>query len=76
MLKGEKQKSKKKQRGQNGGLLFNQGDDREQALSIQKAKEIFKNSTSRLAVTQETAELAGAVTAEIVVRNGERRWKV
>lgn len=75
MLKGEKQKSKKKQRGQNGGLLFDQGDDREQALSIEEAKEIFK-TTSRLAVTQETAELAGAVTAEIVVRNAERRCKV
>lgn len=41
LLKGVKQK---KQRSQNGGLLFGQGDGREQALSIQEAKEIFKTA--------------------------------
>lgn len=35
---------KKKQRNQNGGLLFDQGDDRGQALSIQEPKEIFKTT--------------------------------
>lgn len=41
LLKGEKQK---KQRSQNGRLLFSQGDGREQTLSIQEAKEIFKTA--------------------------------
>lgn len=41
LLKDEKQK---KQRSQNKGILFNQGGGREQALSIQEVKEIFKTA--------------------------------
>lgn len=37
-------KAKKRQRSQNGGLLFNWGDGRGQALSIQEAKESFKTA--------------------------------
>lgn len=42
LLKAEKQK--KNQRSQSGGLLFDEGDGREQALSIQEAEEIFKTA--------------------------------
>lgn len=60
-------KSKKKQRSQNGGLFFDQRDGREQALSIQEAKEIFKTAHQVLQdLTQETAQLAGAATSEML----------
>lgn len=39
-----KMKSKKKQRSQSGGLLFDEGHGREQALSIQEAEEVFKTA--------------------------------
>lgn len=73
-----KVKSKKKQRSQNGGLFFDQRDGREQALSIQEAKEIFKTAHQVLQdLTQETAQLAGAATSEMLSGIGRcDPWKL